>query len=107
MGVLLIVAVVGADLEILLDACTIMGTEAIVEVHTPNELDFALSKGATMFLVNGWDRTTGVLHKNQVPQTCHEVKFTLKCLFFKGKGHGEHDAHECNRYRSRKYPHCR
>lgn len=31
--------------QTLLDACTIMGTEAVVEVHTPNELEFALSKG--------------------------------------------------------------
>jgi indole-3-glycerol phosphate synthase len=58
-GVLLITAVVGADLEPLLDACTLMGTEALVEVHTPNELEFALSKGATIFLVNQWDRMTG------------------------------------------------
>ena len=58
-GVLLIVAVVGGDLEVLLDACTIMGTEAVVEVHTPNELEFALSRGATIFLVNMWDRATG------------------------------------------------
>jgi indole-3-glycerol phosphate synthase len=64
-GVLLIVAVVGGDLETLLDACTIMGVEAVVEVHTPNELEFALSKGATIFLVNCWDRTTGELFPEQ------------------------------------------
>eukprot|EP01038_Epipyxis_sp_PR26KG_P005793 gene5793-7991_t len=64
-GVLLIVAVVGADLEVLLDACTIMGTEAIVEVHTPRELEFALSKGATIFLVNMWDRMAGRLFSDQ------------------------------------------
>ena len=64
-GVLLIMAVVGGDLEVLLDACTIMGTEAIVEVHTPNELEFALSKGATIFLVNMWDRMSGRLFKEQ------------------------------------------
>jgi indole-3-glycerol phosphate synthase len=64
--VLLIVAVVGADLEVLLDACTIMGTEALVEVHTPNELEFALSRGATMFLVNMWDRMSGKLFTDQV-----------------------------------------
>ena len=43
-----------------------MGTEAVVEVHTPNELDFALSKGATIFLVNMWDRTCGKLFTDQV-----------------------------------------
>eukprot|EP01041_Mallomonas_annulata_P013103 gene13103-27666_t len=65
-GVLLIVAIVGGDLETLLDACTIMGTEAVVEVHTPNELEFALSRGATIFLVNMWDRFTGQLYPDQV-----------------------------------------
>jgi indole-3-glycerol phosphate synthase len=64
-GVLLIVGIVGGDLEVLLDACTIMGTEAIVEVHTPNELEFALSKGATIFLANMWDRTTSRMFKDQ------------------------------------------
>jgi indole-3-glycerol phosphate synthase len=32
-GILLIVAVVGGDLETLLDACTIMGTEAVSYHH--------------------------------------------------------------------------
>ena len=64
-GVLLITAVVGADLEVLLNACTIMGIEALVEVHTPNELEFALSRGATMFLVNMWDRASGILYPDQ------------------------------------------
>ena len=45
-GVLLTVGVVGGDLETLLDSCTIMGVQPIVEVHTPNELEFALSRGA-------------------------------------------------------------
>eukprot|EP00981_Chlorochromonas_danica_P004922 scaffold988_cov165-Ochromonas_danica.AAC.24 len=42
-----------------------MGTEALVEVHTPNEVDFALSRGATNFLVNMWDRMTGKLFSKQ------------------------------------------
>ncbi len=42
-----------------------MGTEALVEVHTPNELELALSLGATMFLVNMWDRAAGVLYPDQ------------------------------------------
>ena len=42
-----------------------MGTEAIVEVHTPNELEFALSRGATIFLVNMWDRATGKFFPDQ------------------------------------------
>jgi len=64
--VLLIAAVVGAKLEELLDACTIMGTEALVEVHTPSELEYALNCHATTFLVNMWDRFTGKLYPNQV-----------------------------------------
>lgn len=64
-GVLLITAVVGGDLETLLNSCTIMGVEAIVEVHTPSELDFALARGATIFLVNMWDRMSGILHPQQ------------------------------------------
>jgi hypothetical protein len=67
-GVLLIAAAVGGDLEALLNACTIMGTEALVEVHTPNELEFALSRGATLFLVNMWDRMSGQLFTEQVTE---------------------------------------
>lgn len=76
-GVLLIMAVVGTDLEALLDACTIMGTEALVEIHTPNELEYALERGATNFLVNMWDRTSGDLFRQQakylssmIPMNC-------------------------------------
>ena len=64
-GVLLIAGVVGGDLETLLDSCTIMGMQSVVEVHTPNELEFALSRGATIFLVNMWDRFTGQLFSEQ------------------------------------------
>ena len=75
-GVLLIMAVVGGDLEVLLNSCTIMGTEALVEVHTPNELEFALSRGATIFLVNMWDRMTGKLFSEQVLR-----KHMVDCCF--------------------------
>ncbi len=63
---LLIAAVVGADLGSLLDAATLMGAEALVEVHTPNELDFALNCGASLFLINARDRFSGVRYPNQV-----------------------------------------
>lgn len=62
----MITSIVGADLEMLLDACTIMGTEALVEVHTPSELEYALSVKATNFLVNNWDRMSGILYPEQV-----------------------------------------
>jgi hypothetical protein len=64
--VLLLTCVVGGDLQELLDACTIMGIEALVEVHSPNEMEFALSKGATSLLVNMWDRFSGRLFSDQV-----------------------------------------
>ena len=72
---------VGADLEVLLDSCTIMGVEALVEVHTPNELEFALSKGATIFLANMWDRTTGKLFIDQVLMCAVICRYYMFVLF--------------------------
>jgi indole-3-glycerol phosphate synthase len=43
-----------------------MGTEAIVEVHTPNECMHALECGATILAVNNWDRSDGQWHPDQV-----------------------------------------
>mmetsp|Transcript_31194 Transcript_31194/g.70068 ORF Transcript_31194/g.70068 Transcript_31194/m.70068 type:complete len:259 (+) Transcript_31194:124-900(+) len=60
-GVVLLASVLGPKLEDLLDACTIMGTEAIVEVHTPNEAEYALELGAMILMLNNWDRTDGEL----------------------------------------------
>ncbi len=71
---MLIVAVVGGDLQVLLNACTIMGVQAVVEVHTPNEVEFALSKGATVFLLTMWDRLTGKLHAQQVNENSHSFQ---------------------------------
>ena len=42
-AVYLIACVVGAQLEALLGIATVMGIEAIVEVHTPEEVEFAVS----------------------------------------------------------------
>lgn len=64
-GILLIACVVGGDLQFLLDACTLMGTEALIEVHTPEELKYALSLGGVNFILNRWDRLTGVLYPEQ------------------------------------------
>ena len=41
------------------------GLEAIVEVHTPEEVEFAVGVGATVIAVNNWDRTKNELHLNQ------------------------------------------
>eukprot|EP01031_Cornospumella_fuschlensis_P025019 gene25019-30221_t len=70
-AVLLQCCVVGADLSVLLDSCTLMGVEGIVEVHTPKEVEFALSLGATTFLVNLWDRMNGRLWPQQAVGIAH------------------------------------
>lgn len=44
-GVILNTIVLGDELENMLNACTLMGADAIVEVHTPAELDVALEAG--------------------------------------------------------------
>lgn len=79
-GVLLIACVVGTKLEELLDACTIMGTEALVEVHTPAELEYALSVGATMFLANTWDRFTGEHFPDQTKALIGKMPFNCVAL---------------------------
>ncbi|KAF8822214.1 indole-3-glycerol phosphate synthase domain-containing protein [Cardiosporidium cionae] len=60
-GVILNSFVLGAELEFLLESCTIMGTEAIVEVHTMAEAHHALDLGASIIMVNEWDRADGRL----------------------------------------------
>ena len=64
-GVLLMASVLGPRLEELLDACTVMGTEAVVEVHTPNECEHALELGAMALCLNNWDRVEGLWRANQ------------------------------------------
>jgi indole-3-glycerol phosphate synthase len=65
-GVLLNAQVLGKQLESLLNACTFMGTDAIVEVHTPADLELAIEAGATIILINMWCRESGKLFPNQV-----------------------------------------
>ena len=64
-GVLLMAPVLGPVLADLLDTCTVMGTEALVEVHTPEECRHALEVGATALLLNCWDRSDGSWHPGQ------------------------------------------
>ena len=65
-AVLLIASILGENLLPLLNVCTMMGVEALVEVHTKKELDYAISIGASLFLVNRWDRLTGKFYPDQV-----------------------------------------
>ena len=57
--------ILGGALPDLLDACTVAGVEGCVEVHTPNEVQFALEAGATLLICSDRDRATGILHRHQ------------------------------------------
>jgi hypothetical protein len=77
-----------------------MGTDAIVEVHTPADLEFALQAGATIILINMWCRESGKLFPNQV--TLLSLGFRLVYLDL-GKKTGGETSCECNCHSSRKY----
>jgi len=64
-GILLMASVLGPALPNFLDLCTTVGIEAIVEVHTKNELDSALSNLAQNLLVTNYDRITGQYFADQ------------------------------------------
>ena len=51
-AVLIVAAAAAAELPALLDTCTLLGVEALVEVHTVRELQIALECGASLFLVH-------------------------------------------------------
>lgn len=57
-AILLIVRVVGSDLETLLSAARSLAMDALVEVHHEHELEDALGAGATLIGVNHRDLTT-------------------------------------------------
>lgn len=58
-GILLIASVLGPALENFLNLCSIIGLEAIVECHTRNEVEAALSVMAQNILVTNFDRISG------------------------------------------------
>ena len=55
----------GASMKELLDTCTYLGTEALVEVHTVAELEKALDLGATNIVATNWDRIENTLYPDQ------------------------------------------
>lgn len=67
-AVLLVCGLVGPDLELMLNSCTVMGVEAVVEVHTPDEVLFAIESGATVILVNRRSRATGAIDEGRAIQ---------------------------------------
>ncbi|PHJ21481.1 indole-3-glycerol phosphate synthase domain-containing protein, partial [Cystoisospora suis] len=60
-GVYLHFSIVCKELDELLAACALMGTQALVEVHDVIEARQAEEAGATLFVVNNWDRYSGQL----------------------------------------------
>ncbi|CAN0349592.1 unnamed protein product, partial [Hapterophycus canaliculatus] len=56
-----------------MDTATMMGTECIVEVHTPAEVEKALEHGASVIMVNNWDRITGKLYPKQAMAVRHLI----------------------------------
>jgi indole-3-glycerol phosphate synthase len=64
-GILLIAAVLGPALPNFLDLCTVVGIEAIVEVHTKNEVEAALQAMAQNLLVTNFDRISGTYYPQQ------------------------------------------
>jgi indole-3-glycerol phosphate synthase len=91
-GVLLMANVVGQQLEELMNAATIMGTEAIVEVHTPNECQHALELGASIIMVNNWDRADGSWHPEQAAEVRGLIPDNVVTIATGGIGSSEQAA---------------
>merc|ERR1712039_334945 len=79
-AVLLIAAVCLPDLNDLLDTCTILGIEALVEVHTPEELNIAAECGAGVFLVNQRNRATGEIITGRAVEMMRYMPPDAQCL---------------------------
>lgn len=69
----LVAAAILPDLLELLNAATAMGLEAIVECHSPLEVDFAMECGATILFLNNWDRTRNVLEPSKAVELIESV----------------------------------
>ena len=79
-AVVLIAAACLPDLPLLLDTCTLLGIEALVEVHTPDEVTVAAESGAGLLLVNERDRATGRLIKGQAAALAPQLPADATCL---------------------------
>jgi indole-3-glycerol phosphate synthase len=79
-AVVLIAAAVMPDLKELMDTCTLLGLEALVEVHTPQEVEVATELGAMMLLVNERDRATGQLVLGQAAGMAAMLPPDATCL---------------------------
>jgi indole-3-glycerol phosphate synthase len=67
-GIYLMSSVLGPALETFLDLATSIGLETIVECHTKNEVERALSILAPTIVVNNYDRIQQTIHPEQAIQ---------------------------------------
>lgn len=74
-------SVLGKQLVDMLDACTLMGAEAAVEVHTLGELENALSNAAPILIINMWDRLSGKYFADTVVCVISDSKLCLKSQY--------------------------
>jgi indole-3-glycerol phosphate synthase len=65
------------DLEKLLDAAYTLGLEAIVEVHTEEELDYAFAAGAGIYLFTDVDRASRRVVKGRAVDLLEKYKLDL------------------------------
>jgi len=79
-AVLLIVSTAADVLPGLLDTCTLLGMEALVEVHTADEVRLAAECGASLFLVNERDRSNGVLVTGQAASLAGVLPQDATCI---------------------------
>jgi len=79
-AVVLIAAAVLPDLPALLDTCTLLGLEAIVEVHTADEIAVAAGCNAGILLVNERDRASGELIVGQAASVAPLMPPDTVCL---------------------------
>lgn len=90
-GVNIVAAAALPDLLELLNAATAMGLEAMVECHTPLEVDFAMECGATILFLNNWDRTRHIL----VPGTAEKLIESVPSFILTVGGGGLCTAADC------------
>ena len=89
-AIVLVAAAALPDLPALLDTCTLLGLETIVEVHTPEEVTVASESGAGILLVNERDRATGQLVTGQAAGLAPLLPPDVMCLACGGISRVEH-----------------
>ncbi|MBD3191002.1 MAG: indole-3-glycerol phosphate synthase TrpC [Candidatus Heimdallarchaeota archaeon] len=72
-ALLLIVAIVGAKLPSYLEKCQEIGIEALVEIHTEEELEIALNADAKIIGINNRDLTTFKIDLNTTKRLVEKI----------------------------------